>query len=977
MATDEQAATPVQAVFGEPFDSGLARAELRQRNADPAAAQAEYQRLLSAAEALHDSPGARLLRAHLLANSAVLRLSYSEPAEAAAGMEQAFALLRDEEDQFASAGPFGRGLWLDNLLKLLLGRAELLRRAGSLNDAQECLDEAAARLAEFEGDGTRAAELGHHRVLLLIARGEWGAAEELAAAVVSTTPAGVATVPRLLTSLGLICASTGRFDLAEDYFTRAGDSFRASGELGEAQRMPVHCAYSAMRSGDLDRAERLYAEASASFERQRRFGDLAVCEQARGFLASVRGDDPAADSLMATSLARFERLGASLAAADTTLLAAQQAHGRGDLAEMQGLAQDAREVYAAQQVYERCAQTDLLVAAGIEAMLNRPGFGTGEGDRKRPAIDSALALALPAALALEAARHDFVTGHARSQWFELTQEAMRMAFRLAVARQDQGLLFELVEHRCAGTSLALDRTPPAPRPGRPETPALFPEAAMKVHRSGEDRTASAAGGGDDAMSGAGLRVALPPRVRMSSGSDRTALQEYVAEAESRYQRRVVSEQGVHSWTDDPATRSRPVVQIRLADAGDLFMAWRWVSGAQGFGTGHGPAAEVDHAVKALAEALPGPGDGMRRAFDSGAMAADYPTERRLSLLLAQALWPPELTAQLRQVSAALGRPLIRIQPSPRTAQVPWELLVVDTDDDVRLIEVADVVTTAPAALRRARPAGSEPTPSTSGTAPVGGVVLVLDPRVPGFRAESALGAVLGRPGADPELLSLVRRHLAAGSAVPSVDDAAEAFRRTDLDRDWLGDALRAGARRLLYVGHVSGAPVGGGQSEDAALHLCCGPQTLGLAEVVRSSHRPLSAKDLLLGTRTLRADGVSGDQVWPAPPRVALIACESGGDLRFAESFGLASAMLHNGAELVTATRWTLPTSFAFHHLAGLPENLRPLSEAVVAVDAAQDHPDPPHALGRWQRDQLTRWRTDGRIEHSPLLWAAITTITL
>ena len=55
--------------------------------------------------------------------------------------------------------------------------------------------------------------------------------------------------------------------------------------------------------------------------------------------------------------------------------------------------------------------------------------------------------------------------------------------------------------------------------------------------------------------------------------------------------------------------------------------------------------------------------------------------------------------------------------------------------------------------------------------------------VPGFHAGSPLGSVLGRPGSDPALLSLVRRRLDAGSVVPSVATPAEAFRRTHLDRN--------------------------------------------------------------------------------------------------------------------------------------------------------------------------------------------------
>lgn len=156
------------------------------------------------------------------------------------------------------------------------------------------------------------------------------------------------------------------------------------------------------------------------------------------------------------------------------------------------------------------------------------------GAHERAAVDAALALALPAALALEAARYDFATGHARSQWLRLAQEAMRLAFRLAVRRQDQGLLFELVEFRCAGAPLALDRTPP---PDSAAGAALFPDGAMKTY----GHTPVGFGASD------GLRVALPPQVLMSPDHDRTALREYVEAAESRYHRWVVSEEKVPSW----------------------------------------------------------------------------------------------------------------------------------------------------------------------------------------------------------------------------------------------------------------------------------------------------------------------------------------------------------------------------------------------------------------------------------------------
>lgn len=1000
--SERPASGAVVRLYGEPFDSGLASAEEHQLAADLAAAVAVYEELLAVAGSFEDSPDVWFLRAHLLANIASVLLTATDLRGAEDAVERSRALL----DGIASVpmGPRGRQLWLEILLRTLLARADLLRRTGRLDEALACLDEAAVRMPEFDDpDGLRTSELGLNRVHLLIERGEWGAAEEQAAGLLSTTPAtAVETVPRLLVALGLICASTGRFDPAEDYFARAEDHFRAMGDTGEQQSLLAHRAYTAMQRGELDLAERLFAEASAFFERHRRFGDLAVCEQARGFLAGRRGDATGADDLLGASLARFERLGAAIAAADSMLLGAQHAYENGDIDEMKRLAQQARDVYQERGVYERCAQVDLLLARTLEDNLNR----TDHGDRESESIGTAISVALPAALALEAARFDFVTAHARSQWLQLADEAMQLVFRLAVRRQDQGLLFELAEHRCAGASLALDRTPRSARSARSDSP-VFPSAGMKTYEPVEGAM-TLGGGAAEAAASAGLRVAPPPKVRMSSESGRVALQEYIAAAEFRYHRRIVGEAETPFWMTDDLT-SRPVVQVRLADAGDLFMTWTWAGGARGFGTGHGPDDEVDRAVRALADALPGAvagAEGMRRAFDSGALAG-YRTELRLARSLAEALWPAGLTEQIRQVSARAGRPLVRIQPSPRVAQVPWELLAVDETSDVRLIDLSDVVTTAPASLRQGAPTGrpasdreanGKPgtatetgTATESGTATERGtatetgtyaethadaVVLVLDPRVPGFRADSPLGSVLGPPGSDPELMSLVRRRLDAGAVVPSVAAPAEAFRRTDLDRDWLGDVLRKGVRRLMYVGHVSGAPVEGGQSEDGTLHLCCGAESVGLAEPVRG-HRPLSAKDLLLGTLPLRADGEPGARIWPAPRRVALIGCESGGDLRFAESFGPATAMIHNGAELVTATRWVLPTNLAFHRLAGLSTSVRPLSEAIVAVDTAHEHLDPVHLLGRWQREQLDHWRSGGRIEHSPLLWAAMTCIVV
>ena len=332
------------------------------------------------------------------------------------------------------------------------------------------MDEATALLSEFDDpEGLRTAEIGLSRVHLLMDRSAWGAAEELASALLADAPLAE---PYLLDCLGVVCASTVRFEQAEDYFARAEEACLTLGHHAGRQQVLSHRAYAALRAGDLDRAEELYAEAAEIFERQGQAEDLAVCEQARAAIAAHRGDAAGAAALTASSLARFQQVGAAIAAADTMLMGARHAYERGDIDEMKRLAQGARDVYQERGVYERCAQVDLMLARTLEDNLNR----TDHGVHERASLAGALSLALPAALTLEAARYDFATAHARSQWLQLADEAMRLVFRLALRSNDQGLIFELVEHRCAGASLALSRTSTADKAA-----TVFPDAAMKTY----------------------------------------------------------------------------------------------------------------------------------------------------------------------------------------------------------------------------------------------------------------------------------------------------------------------------------------------------------------------------------------------------------------------------------------------------------------------------------------------------------------
>lgn len=415
------------------------------------------------------------------------------------------------------------------------------------------------------------------------------------------------------------------------------------------------------------------------------------------------------------------------------------------------------------------------------------------------------------------------------------------------------------------------------------------------------------------------------------------------------------------------SRAQSIAVVRMADAGDLYVTWRWEDGSAPGGVSVIPEDQVETAVSRFTAALPAPGHtgGLESALTTGELAS-YDTEHALAQGLSATFLPYDLAARLYDLHVQGVRPHLRIQPSPRVAQIPWELLA--PDPGLRLVDIADISLLAPAGIVHA-PARKARSWADTRTQPV---VAVLDPRIPGFRADSALGSVLGRM--DPAAPLALWAASARDRLVPKVTDPLELFRRTDVDREWLSRVLRAGASRLLYVGHVTAAAPSSGQSESATMHLACTADTLGFAPVHRD-HRPLSARDLLLGTHALAPDPRTGPHIWPIPSRVALIACESGGDLRFAEPLGLIAAMLTGGAELVTAGRWPLPTDLAFHRFGGAPPTASPLQEAVRAIDAAHESTEPVRALNDWQRQRSTAWRETGAIEHSPLVWASFATV--
>ncbi|OBK17140.1 CHAT domain-containing protein [Mycobacterium asiaticum] len=406
------------------------------------------------------------------------------------------------------------------------------------------------------------------------------------------------------------------------------------------------------------------------------------------------------------------------------------------------------------------------------------------------------------------------------------------------------------------------------------------------------------------------------------------------------------------------------------------------------------------ALQELGDALPEPResesrrDAIERALARGPFATP---ESELTvayilgvLLIGSAGW------QLLVDCVASPRPTLFISPSARLARVPWGLLAVpksgpskeelvrarqdavtasgrvaaqipwqladvkEHTDGYRLMELVDVLLAVPQNIVHAPRVRAEWAARQDGPP-----LLVLDPRVPGQRPDSALGSVLGRPSDQTPLARHFTEVLGHRPVLPGVDSAVDLFRRQDADRGWLANLLAQRPSRLLYVGHASSADADVGHADRAALHLACTAAVPGHATPI-SNHRPLTASDLM----RLRL---------PMPPRVALLACASGGDYQFDEATGLVAAMILGGAQLVTATLWSLPTTAAYRQFAPpgeRPDSPDPMAEVVAAVDSAHEEPAAGRAVNRWQRAQMRRWR-DGERTASPLFWGALVTFAV
>ncbi|WP_105565742.1 CHAT domain-containing protein [Microbacterium halophytorum] len=404
---------------------------------------------------------------------------------------------------------------------------------------------------------------------------------------------------------------------------------------------------------------------------------------------------------------------------------------------------------------------------------------------------------------------------------------------------------------------------------------------------------------------------------------------------------------------------RPTAQLKYVDTADagLWVTWRWEHAVDKPRIWGIRPQQLAGALAAFEQAIPDAqgaesvDDALRRSW---AVWGDVEREKRVAYALAVALIPQALAAEVNGFLAAGRRPHLRIQSSRSLASVPWQALRVD--EGLRMVHEVDVSTLLPASVRNA------PRRRASAWDAAAPVVASVDPEVPG--RIPGLGPVLRT---DEPIVADALAHLG---------ERLVGGQRHPVSREQLRERLGT-AGRWLYVGHVTSGAFG----LDTRLHLTDGPAACGRADLIAGVHRPLTAGDIVFGDPDEHARPDSGP--WRVPNRVALIACASGSDASYGDPSGLVGALTMRGAEVVTAARWTLPTDVGLEWLAaaGLgpaaTESSAPFhafARAVAAVNAAHESDDPVAALSAWQRAEADAWERTGDPEHTPLIWASLTT---
>ncbi|WP_329064079.1 tetratricopeptide repeat protein [Streptomyces sp. NBC_01429] len=512
-------------------------------------------------EAPPHHPDVLAVRAQALINRATTADRMGDHPAAVASFRAALALCEPLPEP---AGPVLRASALVNLSQALL-------HTGDFDGGRGALEEARALLIAPDGGapppGSDTADLLIGCLVALteltVQRERWSRAYELATesldVVLRHRPE---LAGRPLMNLSAIALATGRLALAEDFAHQALTAFQESGTPAGTAEAQQALAQLYLRSGRTDEARSLLDAAQAFFERAGMSHQCGIGLDLLGLLAALEADHARAAELYVRGLDRFEKSGAPVAAAEVRVRLAAALHAAGLHGESEGQLALAQAAFAASGLGLRRAQTDYFHAALLEnRLLSAPAPGP---DSAAALLGRAVALAVPAALAIDAVRFTLANGSQRERWHqEIAAPAMRLAFRLAARAGAGALVSQLIESQCAGTPLvggpaggdgpAEDGA--ALEPPRFLEPLTFPNRAPDPAPAPAPNSAPDAPSTDtfrlgaalaDVAADAGLLVAPPPRLVL----DRTgavALEPYIAEAETRYGGRIRDARKVRTW----------------------------------------------------------------------------------------------------------------------------------------------------------------------------------------------------------------------------------------------------------------------------------------------------------------------------------------------------------------------------------------------------------------------------------------------
>ncbi|MFG1790541.1 tetratricopeptide repeat protein [Nocardia sp. NPDC049149] len=426
----------------------------------------------------------------------------------------------------------------------LVNMSQALQHLGELDEAQAALEQARELLADSTDQGVLRVACLLSLTAVAMHRQHWAYAAELAT---ESLDAALRFAPHLaghpLMNLAATHFETGRRDLGIDFAEQALAAFDSAGDRNAVAETQQNLATMLVRCDRLDAAEAPLRASQQYFEQAGLGHRAGIGLKTMAFLAEGRDDLATAAELYSQSLTYFVASGAVLDAADLRIRLATVAFKTERPDECEQLLAEAFHTYAAHGLGMHCAQLDYWHATLLEGAIEATQPPSTE------LLATAVGLAVPAALAIDAVRYTLPTGSQRDQWNrEIADPAMRLAFRFAYLTGNGLLLADLIETQCAGTTVNIDRAegghrtqlpfqlpePPvdsATQPGATTLHAPLSPTAVPV------RLGAALAG---VAASAGLPVSPPPHLALAA-EGRIALAPYIEAAEQRYGRAIRDE----------------------------------------------------------------------------------------------------------------------------------------------------------------------------------------------------------------------------------------------------------------------------------------------------------------------------------------------------------------------------------------------------------------------------------------------------